>query len=122
VKCAESLQVQAYFDAEVDAVSAANIERHIEHCAECRALMQDLEQTRNLIRQESTYERAPPELRASIAAALDREDAAPIPGSVRTRADTNTGTGTGTNTGTGTGTGTGIGTGTGTGGQCVSCT
>jgi anti-sigma factor RsiW len=73
VRCAESLRVQAYFDAEVDAVSAADIERHTEHCAECRALLQDLEQVRTVLRQDSVYARTPPALRAKIMDALDQE-------------------------------------------------
>ena len=77
--CAESLRVQAYFDAEVDAVSAADIERHIEHCAECRALLKDLEQVRSVLRRDSTYVRTPPELRANILRALDEEYAAGAP-------------------------------------------
>ena len=77
--CAESLRVQAYFDGEVDAVSAADIERHSEHCAECRALLQDLEQTRTAIRRDLTLDRAPPELRARIMRALDQETAVKTP-------------------------------------------
>ncbi len=73
--CAESLRVQAHFDGEVDAVSAADIERHTEHCAECRALLQDLEQTRTAIRRDLTLGRAPPQLRARIMRALDQETA-----------------------------------------------
>ena len=73
--CAESLRVQAYFDGEIDAVSAADIERHTEHCAECRALLQDLEQTRTAIRRDLAHDRAPPELRARIMRALDEETA-----------------------------------------------
>jgi anti-sigma factor (TIGR02949 family) len=78
VRCAESLRVQAYFDAEVDAVSAADIERHLEHCAECRALLRDLEQVRTVLRRDSDYARAPTELRSKIMRALDQEDAAEI--------------------------------------------
>jgi anti-sigma factor RsiW len=75
MQCAESLRVQAYFDAEVDALGAAEIERHIEHCAECRALLQDLEQVRLLLRQDSAYVRTPPALRARVMSALDEEAA-----------------------------------------------
>jgi anti-sigma factor RsiW len=75
VRCAESLRVQAYFDAEVDALSAADIERHTEHCAECRALLEDLEQVRSVLRRDSAYVRTPPALRAKIMSALDQESA-----------------------------------------------
>jgi anti-sigma factor RsiW len=73
VRCAESLRTQAYFDGELDAVSAAEIERHAEHCAECRALLQDLKQVRAALRSEATYERAPAALRARLTRALDQE-------------------------------------------------
>jgi anti-sigma factor RsiW len=79
VRCAESLRVQAYFDAELDAVSAADIEHHLEHCAECRALLQGLEQLRTVLRRDSAYVRTPPLLRAKIMGALDQESAAETP-------------------------------------------
>ena len=73
MQCAESLRVQAYFDGQVDALGAADIERHLEHCVECRALMQDLEQVRSLLRREPAYARTPPALRSQILRALDQE-------------------------------------------------
>ena len=79
MQCAESLRVQAYFDGEVDAISAADIERHVEHCAACKTLLDDLEQVRTALRKDLSVERAPPELRAKIALALDRESAAAAP-------------------------------------------
>jgi anti-sigma factor RsiW len=75
VQCAESLRVQAYFDGEVDAVSAAEIERHAEHCGECRALLQDLQKVRTALRENVAYAGAPPALRAQILDALDQEAA-----------------------------------------------
>ena len=79
MQCAESLRVQAYFDGEVDAISAADIERHVANCGECRALLDDLEQVRTALRKDLGVERAPPELRARIALALDQESAAEVP-------------------------------------------
>jgi anti-sigma factor RsiW len=73
VQCAESLRVQAYFDGEVDALSAAEIERHVEHCSECRALLQDLEKVRTALREGVTYAAAPAALRTQILQALDQE-------------------------------------------------
>jgi anti-sigma factor RsiW len=75
VQCAESLRVQAYFDGQVDALGAADIERHLEHCAECRELMQDLEQVRSLLRRDPAYACTPPALRSQILRALDEESA-----------------------------------------------
>jgi anti-sigma factor RsiW len=73
VQCAESLRVQAYFDAEVDAVSAAEIERHVEHCGACRELLQDLEKVRSALRSGISYAAAPPALRTQILQALDQD-------------------------------------------------
>jgi anti-sigma factor RsiW len=73
VQCAESMRVQAYFDGEADAVSALDIERHAEHCAECRALLLDLERTRERIRRELDYGHAPAALRARIVRSLAGE-------------------------------------------------
>jgi anti-sigma factor RsiW len=73
VQCAEALRVQAYFDGEVDAVSALEVERHAGHCAECRALLGHLAETRARMREELEFHNAPPQLRASIDRLLDRE-------------------------------------------------
>lgn len=73
MQCAESLRVQAYFDAELDAVSATDVERHIEHCAECHALLKDLEEVRGVLRRESAYVYAPAALRADILRSLDEQ-------------------------------------------------
>jgi anti-sigma factor RsiW len=76
VQCPESLRTQAYFDAELDAASAAAVERHMEHCAECRALLKDLEQVHAVLRRDAEYARAAPALRANIMRALDQEGGA----------------------------------------------
>jgi anti-sigma factor RsiW len=73
MQCAESLRAQAYFDGELDAFSAANVERHSERCAECQSLLQDLEHLRTALRQDLTYASAPPQLRARVMRALDEE-------------------------------------------------
>jgi len=73
VQCAESLRVQAYFDREVDAASAAEIERHLEHCSECRELLQDLEKVRGVLRSGISFDAAPAALRTRILEALDQE-------------------------------------------------
>jgi anti-sigma factor RsiW len=77
VRCAESLRVQAFFDGEVDAVSAADIERHVEHCAECRALLEDLGTVRTALRRDLVYAEAPAALRAEVGRMLDREELQP---------------------------------------------
>ena len=67
------LRLQAYFDGEGDAVSAAEVERHLDTCADCRAALSGLEELRATVRQHSSYEHAPAALRARIGAQLDRE-------------------------------------------------
>jgi anti-sigma factor RsiW len=71
VLCPEHLRVQAYFDGEVDAVSAAEIERHLERCAECRELHAQLQRTRQALKSELSYFRVPEPLAARIDRALD---------------------------------------------------
>jgi anti-sigma factor (TIGR02949 family) len=73
MECPESKRLQEYFDGEVDAATAAQIGRHLEGCAECRQELQALERVRNLLRGPAARVGAPPEIRARIAAALDRE-------------------------------------------------
>ncbi len=76
MQCAESLRVQAAFDGELDAVSAAAAERHAGHCSECRALLEHLGRTRARLRRDLDYGQASPELRGRIAHMLDAEEAA----------------------------------------------
>jgi anti-sigma factor RsiW len=73
VQCAEALRVHAYFDGEVDAVSALEVERHAERCPECRALLGHLAETRARIRGKLEFAVTPPQLRASINRLLDQE-------------------------------------------------
>lgn len=71
MQCAESLRVQAYFDGEIDALGAIDIERHTERCPECRTLLEDLARTRARLRRELPYEVAPAQLRERIARSLE---------------------------------------------------
>jgi anti-sigma factor RsiW len=79
MQCAESLRVHAYFDGELDAPSAADMERHGETCGECRALLQDLKQVRTALRRNLTYASTPPALRARVMRALDLKGAVKSP-------------------------------------------
>ncbi len=74
--CPESLRVQAYFDGEVDALGSADLERHLEHCAECQQLRSELELLRAALRQQVPRAQTPPALRTRVMHALDRESAA----------------------------------------------
>src|SRR5262249_11904177 len=75
MQCPETLRVQAYFDGELDAVTAADIERHLEHCDECHTLHQELGELRVALRREVPYEQTPPALRARVMRALNGERA-----------------------------------------------
>jgi anti-sigma factor RsiW len=74
VECAESLRVQAFFDGEVDALTALEIERHVETCDACHTLLQGLGQVRRLLRGEGLV-RTPEVLRQRLLRELDRESA-----------------------------------------------
>jgi anti-sigma factor RsiW len=76
--CAESDdRLQAYFDAELDAVAAAAFESHLASCGECRAALEGLHSMRAALRSALPYEHAPVALGRRIAAALDRESQEP---------------------------------------------
>jgi anti-sigma factor RsiW len=64
-------------DGELDAANAAAVEEHLQTCIECAALRAQLESLRSALRQNATYHRAEPALRARIRNALDA--AAPQP-------------------------------------------
>jgi anti-sigma factor RsiW len=69
--CEFSLRTQAYFDREVDALSAVAVEAHLVGCAECRSLLNDLEAMRHALRSQVGFATAPVELRSKIKATLD---------------------------------------------------
>jgi anti-sigma factor RsiW len=77
--CPDSLRVQAYFDGEADAVTAADIERHMERCEQCRTLHRGLEQLRTMLRRDLPHTRIPPALRARVMRALDKEGSIDAP-------------------------------------------
>jgi anti-sigma factor RsiW len=58
--------VHGYLDGELDAVRAAEFERHLETCAECRASLERRESLRAQIRQADLYERASLSFREQI--------------------------------------------------------
>ncbi|HXJ00329.1 MAG TPA: zf-HC2 domain-containing protein [Micropepsaceae bacterium] len=75
--CNEALRLQAYFDGELDASASADIERHMETCRDCAALVHSLEALRGGLREDALYHRASPVLRSRIAKGLDRESSGP---------------------------------------------
>jgi anti-sigma factor RsiW len=69
--CNEALRVHAYCDGELDAATAADVERHLETCPDCANLLKDIEETRGALRQDASYYRASDESRQRIGDALD---------------------------------------------------
>ena len=54
--------LHGYCDGEIDAVRAAEFERHLEHCTECRITLEETQALRIRLRQNNLYERSSPEL------------------------------------------------------------
>ena len=65
--------VHGYFDSELDAVGAAEFERHLEKCSDCVFVLEDLESLRSSMDLAQLYERAPTLLRKKIVASLGSE-------------------------------------------------
>jgi anti-sigma factor RsiW len=70
--CPDSLRLQAYFDGELDALTAAEIERHMERCTQCAELYRSLENVRASLRRDLPYFRVTPNLAARLSHALDQ--------------------------------------------------
>lgn len=63
-------RLHAYLDSELDATGAAEFERHLGTCADCRQHLAAEEQLRESLKQAQLYERAPQALRDKIWDAL----------------------------------------------------
>ena len=62
--------LHGYLDGELDAVRAAEFERHLESCAECASALKAQESLRASLKDAGIYERAPVSLRRKIRAEL----------------------------------------------------
>jgi anti-sigma factor RsiW len=69
----EALRLQAYFDAELDAMGALEVEQHVQHCDACGAQLHHLGSQRLAFREALPGEPAPAALRRQIDALLTRE-------------------------------------------------
>jgi anti-sigma factor RsiW len=76
--CAES-RLHAYFDGEMGAIAAAEFERHLDGCADCRAALAQLGELRAALRRELPFVSTPPGLAVRIATALERESSGTMP-------------------------------------------
>lgn len=59
-------QLHGYLDGELDVVSAANFEKHLETCPDCKQSLAEEETLRQSIQKANLYERAPETLRMSL--------------------------------------------------------
>lgn len=69
-ECEQTLLVQADFDGELDAGQAAGLVRHLEGCAECRAVQEKLVRARALLRAAPRYSSSA-EFRERLGGAID---------------------------------------------------
>jgi anti-sigma factor RsiW len=68
-----------YFDGELDAVRAAEFEKHVQGCAQCQATLATLRSLRNGLQNSDLYQGASGRLRTRIAADLGAESRAAAP-------------------------------------------
>jgi anti-sigma factor RsiW len=66
VGCDMQYTVHGYFDGELDAVRAADFERHLEVCTECRSTLENIESLRSRMRRSALTESASPEFRQKV--------------------------------------------------------
>jgi anti-sigma factor RsiW len=71
--CDHAKRIEAYLDGELSVADALTVEQHLESCAQCSALLAQLETLRSDIRQRATYHRADAPLRTRIQRDLDKE-------------------------------------------------
>jgi anti-sigma factor (TIGR02949 family) len=71
------IQLQAYLDGELDAVAAANFERHLAACPQCTAVLASEQSLRQSLAGAQLYERAPHQLRRKVPAQLPATMPAP---------------------------------------------
>jgi mycothiol system anti-sigma-R factor len=69
--------IHGYLDGELDAVRAAEFERHLEQCPECVTALEAQESLRLSLRRAQLYQKAPPQLRQRVLAGM--RPAVPIP-------------------------------------------
>lgn len=65
--------IHGYFDGELDAVRSADFERHVEHCPQCQAALEEIEYLRTQIKESDLYEHASPQLHERIRKQIAQE-------------------------------------------------
>ena len=66
--------VHRYFDGELDAIRAAEFEKHLEGCAQCQTSLQGMEALRRGLQHSDLYQTASPHFRSQIAQQLGAEE------------------------------------------------
>ena len=72
-------QLHGYLDGELDALGAANFEKHLEACPDCQKVLETEESLRRSLQQASLYGRAPRSLQNKIAEMLPAPRPASVP-------------------------------------------
>ncbi len=62
--------IDGYLDGELDAIRAAEFERHLEECSDCVSALESQESLRLSLRRAQLYEKAPPQLRQKVLAGI----------------------------------------------------
>jgi mycothiol system anti-sigma-R factor len=62
--------IDGYLDGELDAIRAAEFERHLEGCSDCVSALESQESLRLSLRRAQLYEKAPPQLRKKVLAGI----------------------------------------------------
>ena len=67
------LELHGYFDGELDAIGAANFEKHLADCRDCQRVLAAEESLRTALQQAALYERAPGSLRQNLIGAREEK-------------------------------------------------
>ncbi len=70
-------QLHGYLDGELDAVSSANFERHLETCADCKRVLADEQALRQSLQKANLYDRAPQSLHEKVRVSIGAVRPAP---------------------------------------------
>jgi anti-sigma factor RsiW len=68
--------IECYADGELDPLTSASVEKHLEHCAICRSALERLNSLSALIKEAAPYQRAPGHLAKAINARIPRPNVA----------------------------------------------
>ena len=73
--------IECYADGELDAVTSANFEAHVEHCGRCQGALERLNSLRILIKEAAPYRAAPEHLARQVRSRVPTSNTAAAPAS-----------------------------------------